>query len=237
LEFEGAPDGHALFDETERLAIEAPSAGMVTSRVTLLPRDIACRAETEVSMAAAADPDFAVTNPWNVVGPVVPASAVKGIFPRFVPPGTPNGNGCVVRYARAIDRHCYHVECCARWQRTEIKIAVGIGHCLFKDDVSPAAVLRLLLECDQHCAVRSKWNRLQRGLIYTCQLMPVLFVLTCPAVSTGFSRNGPLPCSIMEAQALKSIFRSTSFPAATVIGPPTTCPGGIFSPVLAGLES
>src|SRR4029077_8684391 len=89
LEFEGAPEGHALFDETERLAIEAPSAGMVTSRVTLLPRDIVCRAETEASMAAAADPDFAVTNPWNVVGPVVPASAVKGIFPRFAPPGTP----------------------------------------------------------------------------------------------------------------------------------------------------
>jgi len=63
LEFEGAPDGHALLDETERLAIEGPSAGMVTSRAKLLPMEMVCRAETEASMVAAADPDFAVTNP------------------------------------------------------------------------------------------------------------------------------------------------------------------------------
>src|SRR5258708_40331953 len=90
LEFEGAPEGHATLDETERLALEVPSAGMVTSRVKLLPMEMVCRAETEASMVAAADPDFAVTNPWNIVGPVlVPASGANGNFPRFVPPDTP----------------------------------------------------------------------------------------------------------------------------------------------------
>src|SRR5262249_61328356 len=65
--------------------------------------------------------------------------------------------------------------------------------------------------------------------------MPELFALTSPAVSVGFKRKVPFPSRTIEAQALKSILRSTDCPAATLIGPPTICPGGIFKPVLASL--
>src|SRR5580693_6464226 len=67
--------------------------------------------------------------------------------------------------------------------------------------------------------------------------IPVVFVLTTPAVRVGLSRNLPLPSSMIEAQALKSTLMSTDWPATTWMGPPTTCPGGIFRPVLAWLES
>src|SRR5260370_37761622 len=40
---------------------------------------------------------------------------------------------------------------------------------------------------------------------------------------------------MMEAQVLKSMFRYTDCPAATWIGPPMICPGGIFKPVFASL--
>src|SRR5947207_14943535 len=67
--------------------------------------------------------------------------------------------------------------------------------------------------------------------------MPVVFVLTTPAVRVGLSRSLPLPSRMIEAQALKSILMSTVWPSPTWMGPPTTCPGGIFRPVLAWLES
>src|SRR5260370_9911589 len=65
--------------------------------------------------------------------------------------------------------------------------------------------------------------------------MPVLLELTTPAVSAGFKRKSPLPSIRMEAQVLKSMFRSTDCPAAPWIGPPIICPGGIFRPLFASL--
>src|SRR5713101_2934057 len=68
-----------------------------------------------------------------------------------------------------------------------------------------------------------------------CPLIPVILGLTTPAVSVGFKRKFPLPSCTMEAHVLKSMSRSTDCPAATWIGPPITCPGGIFKPVFASL--
>ena len=83
--FEGAITGQFEFDSTEIFETELPSAGIVAVKVAPPGRENVCKADTEASIVAAADPVVAVTNPWNVAGP--PASAVRGIAPRLVPPG------------------------------------------------------------------------------------------------------------------------------------------------------
>ncbi len=144
-------------------------------------------------MLAAVDPVFAVTNPWKVVGPLLlPVSAVNGIFPKFVPPGTPTAT--VALYATPASLIA---------TATTSNVAVeGSGQ-----------KLKLPLESATVCSkmtsvpVLSRSSNATRTLPFvpreigcivtvstTCPLMPVLFVLTCPAVSTGFSRNCPLPC-------------------------------------------
>ncbi len=134
FEFEGTPDGQAVLDDTERLSIEASSAGMVTSRVTLLPMEMDCKADTEASMLAAVDPVFAVTNPWKVVGPLLlPVSAVNGIFPKFVPPGTPTAT--VALYATPAS-----LIATATTSNVAVEGSGQKGHCLLKDDVGPSIV-------------------------------------------------------------------------------------------------
>src|SRR5262249_49374230 len=60
---------------------------------------------------------------------------------------------------------------------------------------------------------------------------------TSPACNTGFSRNCPLPRVTMEAQALKSTFRSLVCPAAMVNWPPAIWPEGILIPVCDSEDS
>jgi len=92
------------------------------------------------------------------------------------------------------------------WQRAEIEIAVTVRNCLHDDAVHPCGV-RLF----QSHLNASRYRRFAYG-IHHLAVIPVLFALTCPAVSVGFKRNWPLPSATIEAQALKSMFKSTLWP-------------------------
>ena len=61
--FSGAITGQSEFDSIEIFETELPSPGMVAVKVAPPGRENVCKADTEASTVAAADPVVAVTNP------------------------------------------------------------------------------------------------------------------------------------------------------------------------------
>src|SRR5579871_6056660 len=90
----GGDGGQSVAESSERFAPESAvgvaSGGMVTGSVPPPLSGTFWIADTSTSTDAGAEPVVTVTQPWNAVGPgEVPVSAIRGIAPRFVPPGTP----------------------------------------------------------------------------------------------------------------------------------------------------
>ena len=184
-------------------------------------------------MVAPVVPLIAVIVPWIVPGPVeAPAvagvSATRGTAPRFVPPGTFNTTVALYAVPEAVRASDTTSNTAPTASGQKLKCPAR--------SVSSCITMRSVPDLSANCSVTiAPAMGCDVTLSTICPLIPVMFVLTTPAVSVGFKRKSPLPSLRMEAHVLKSMFRSTDCPAATWIGPPTICPGGTFKPVFASL--